>query len=182
MSEQAEQAETGGDSVLKMLLPYLLGTALLSAMLVLGVLKFSGGGRAAAVSQSSAVVFDVVKLANAQRAVASAFLSKDSAQSADTASLLMDVSKRTRDAIRKVAGENTLVLVKQGVVSPELPDITDDVLKDLGLPTEVPTMDTMGYLTDVAPSYLTMLQKGKGDQVGKPAPVKSAPTSGSILP
>lgn len=172
---QENQAQSG-DGVFKLLLPYLVGTAFVAAALVLAVLKFSGG-MGGPRGPVNAVVFDVVKLANAQRAVASSFIKSDGEKSADSAALLMDVSKRTRESILKVAGASTLVLVKQGVVSPELPDITDDVLKDLGLPTQVPTQDTMGYLTEVAPTYLSMFKQPQA-RPSTPAPA----ASGSILP
>lgn len=175
---QETQTPDAGDSIFKLLLPYLVGTAFVAAALVLAVLKFAGGPSLGKGAQVNAVVFDVIKLANSQRAVASAFLKNGGDQSSDSAALLMDVSKRTRESIRKVAGENTLVLVKQGVVSPELPDITDDVLKDLGLPTQVPTQDTMTYLTDIAPTHLGLLKPGPA---ARPAPATSD-SNGSILP
>lgn len=162
---------SGDESILKVLLPYLVVTALLAATLVLAVIKFTGvgGGQSGPVN---AVVFDVIKLANAQRAIASALLKQDD-KAADNAQLLLDVSKRTRSAISKVAGPNTLVLVKQGVVSPEMRDITDEVLTELGLPLQVPTQDTMTYLTDFAPTYLSMMnQPVRGTRL-TPAPGES---------
>lgn len=168
-------AEEGNESILKVLLPYLVVTALVAATLVLAILKFTGQGVGSA-PKINAVVFDVIKLANAQRAIASAMLKQDEA-GAESAQILLDVSKRTRQAIVKVAGPNTLVLVKQGVVSPEMKDITDDVLKELGLPTKVPTQDTMGYLTDFAPTYLSMFQ-----QPGTKEKPRSDSNGGSILP
>lgn len=168
-------AEENSESILKVLLPYLVVTALVAATLVLAVLKFTGQG-AGSGAKLNAVVFDVVKLANAQRAIASAMIKQDEA-GAESAQLLLDVSKRTRQAILKVAGPNTLVLVKQAVVSPEMRDITDDVLKELGLPTKVPTQDTMTYLTEFAPTYLSMVrQPGVKDR----APAGN--DGGSILP
>lgn len=157
MSEKTTSTDAGEDSVLKVLLPYLVITALAAATLVLAVIKFTGVGGASG-GPLNAAVFDVVKLANAQRAIASALIKQDNS-TVDNAQLLLDVSKRTRSAIVKVAGPNTLVLVKQGVVSPEMRDITDDVLKELGLPLNVPTQDTMTYLTDVAPTYLSMFNQ-----------------------
>jgi hypothetical protein len=171
MNETTSSTNDGEDSVLKVLLPYLVITALVAATLVLAVVKFTGigGGHGGPVN---AVVFDVIKLANAQRAIASALLKQDD-KAADNAQLLLDVSKRTRAAIVKVAGANTLVLVKQGVVSPEMRDITDEVLTELGLPLKVPTQDTMTYLTDIAPTYLSMTNQPS--KLGKmtPAPGES---------
>lgn len=170
---RAEPAEGSSDSVLKVLLPYLAVTALVAASLVLGVLKLTGSAGSGG-GELNAVVFDVIKLANAQRAIASAMIAPGEA-STESAQLLLDVSKRTRESIVKVAGRNTLVLVKQGVVSPEMKDITDEVLADLGLPTKVPTQDTMGYLTDIAPTYLSMLNQPRN-------PDTAPAVSGSILP
>lgn len=176
MSEKSTAtAEESGESILKVLLPYLVVTALVAATLVLAVLKFTGQGPGSA-PKINAVVFDIVKLANAQRAIASAMVKSDEA-SAESAQLLLDVSKRTRQAIVKVAGPATLVLIKQGVVSPEMRDITDDVLKELGLPTKVPTQDTMGYLTDIAPTYLSMMNL-QGRKVNSGA----SSDGGTILP
>ncbi len=128
----------------------LLASTFMAALLVLGVLKFSSGTHSGNISVA---VFDVVKFANAQRAVASQFIGKrDEADEAGT--LLLTLSKRTDAAIAKVAGAGTLVLVKQGVVAGGVVDITDDVLKELGLPTNVPTQDAMGYLKEVAPTML----------------------------
>jgi hypothetical protein len=173
--QTAAPSEEGGESILKVLLPYLAVTALVAATLVLGVLKVTGFG-ASMGGRPRAVVFDVVKLANSQRAIASAMI-KPGEAAAENAQLLLDVSKRTHGAIVKVAGENTLVLVKQGVVSPELPDITDDVLKELGLPTSVPTQDTMTYLTEIAPTYLSMVNQPKKESAAMPPQ-----STGSILP
>jgi len=175
MSEQnTTTSDESGESILRVLLPYLVVTALVAATLVLTVLKFTGsamGGGGAV----NAVVFDVIKLSNAQRAVASAMLKREDA-AAESAQLLLDVSKRTREAIVKVAGPNTLVLVKQGVISPEMKDITDDVLKELGLPNKVPTADTMSYLTEFAPTYLSLV-----NQTQKQQPAAGPSVSGSSI-
>jgi len=102
------------------------------------------------------VSFDVIKYTNAQRAVASAFLSKN-ADVSGTNELLLNVPERTRDAIREVAGDGTLVMLKQAVVQGQTRDITDDVLKKLGLPVNVPTSDAAAYTLDMAPTLLQNL-------------------------
>lgn len=159
MNEKTAGTDDAEESILKVLLPYLVITALVAATLVLAVLKFTGVGGGQS-GPANTVVFDVIKLANAQRAIASALIKQDE-KSTENAQLLLDVSKRTREVIAKVAGPNTLVLVKQGVVSPEMRDITDEVLTELGLPLKVPTQDTMTYLTDIAPTYLSMMGESK---------------------
>jgi hypothetical protein len=141
-------------SSLKEAAPMLLLSAFLSALLVLGVLKLSGTVGRVGGGSVTVAVFDVVKFANAQRAVASQFIGKREEASGEAGTLLLALSKKTNAAIEKVAGPGTLVLVKQGVVSGSQVDITDDVLKELGLPTEVPTQEPMRYLTDVAPTML----------------------------
>jgi hypothetical protein len=175
MSEPSKAtAEENGESVLRVLLPYLAVTALVAATLVLGVLKVTGMTDASR-PRVNAVVFDIIRLSNAQRAVASSMIKQDEA-SVESAQLLLDVSKRTRDAIAKAAGPGTLVLVKQAVVSQGLPDITEEVLKELGLPYKVPTQDPMGYLTEVAPTYLSMMRQQEQK------PTSAAVPSGSVLP
>lgn len=119
---------------------------------------------------ASVVVFDVVKLANAQRAVASSFINPSTA-APDAATALMNMQKSTRATIERVAGKGTVVLVKQAVVSSDLPDITDAVLRELGLPTDVPTQNPTAYTLDEAPTNLNLYP-------AKPAP-KSEPVAGS---
>ena len=88
------------------------------------------------------VTFDPVKLMNAQRAVAAKFMGQ---QDAGQAVELVRTGARTEAAIRKVAGPATLILVKQAVLVSTYPDITDQVLTELGLPTNVPTTDGIPY-------------------------------------
>lgn len=154
---------------LKGMLPFMVVTALISALLVLGVLKASGSMRAGGNGTLSVAVFDVVKFANAQRALASRFIGKrDDANEGGV--LLMALSKKTTAAIEKIAGPGTLVLVKQGVVNGQQVDITDAVLTELGLPTDVPTVDPIKYIEEVAP---TMLMLPKRDSSAAPTSSKS---------
>ena len=133
--------------ILKTLLPYLLCTAALTAAFVLGVVRLSHISRGAS-GPANIVTFDIIRYGNAQRAFASKFLTN---KNIDDASVLMNLSKKTRDAIAKYAGPNTVV-IKQAVVQGDLPDITDDVLKDLSLPANVPTQDPSAYTIDSAPT------------------------------
>lgn len=140
-------SEPSGGTDWAALVPQLLGAALLAATLVLVVLRYS------ALGAPSVVVFDVIKYANSQRAVASKFvIGKDAVDEA--APLLLDVSQRTRDVIREVAGANTLVVIRQAVVQGEMRDITDEVLERLGMPVDVPTTDPTKYVLDIAPTML----------------------------
>lgn len=162
---------------LKSMVPVIVASALLAALLVLGVLKASGsmqrGNGAITVA-----VFDVVKFANAQRALASQFIGKrEDANEAGT--LLLTLSKKTTAAIDKVAGPGVLVLVKQGVVSGDQVDITDAVLKELGLPTDVPTVDPIRYIEEVAP---TMLMLPRREPTPTPAAAEKTDTNAKVLP
>lgn len=154
---------------------YGLLIALVAALLVLGVLKLSDVSRGG--SSVTVAVFDVVKFANAQRALASTFVGK-SENSTEAGTLLLTLSKKTKATIEKVAGAGTLVLVKQGVVTGSQIDITDAVLKELGLPTDVPTVDPVTYLSDVAPTML-MLPKREAAPAKTPS---TADSSDKILP
>lgn len=134
----------------KLLAPYLAGTALVAAVLGLGLQHLipSSIGRAPSVAS-----FDVIKYTNAQRAVASAFL-KPSGDISRASEVLLKLPDRTRKAIADAAGPGTLVLLKQAVVQGQTRDITDEVLTKLGLPTNVPTADATAYTLDVAPTML----------------------------
>ena len=133
----------------KLLAPFLTGTVLVTLLCVILLLRF---GHFLPTTNVNAVTFDIVKFSNAQRAVASAFLKKsDVAQAND---LLLGLSDRTRKAITDIAGPNTIVLVKESVAQGVSRDITDDVLKKLGLPVNVPTSDAAAYTLDVAPTML----------------------------
>lgn len=153
------------ESGLKNAAPMLLLSAFISAALVLGVLKLSGnmGSR----GNVSVVVFDVVKLANAQRALASRFIGRTD-NAAEGGALLLQLGAKTNAAIEKVAGAGTLVLVKQGVVSTGQVDITDAVLTELGLPSNVPTAEPMRYLNEIAPTMLMLPNRDV------PAPAQAA--------
>jgi hypothetical protein len=133
----------------KLLAPFLAGTVMVTLLCVVLLLRF---GHFLPTSNVNAVTFDIVKFSNAQRAVASAFLKKtDVAQAND---LLLGLSERTRKAITEIAGPNTVVLVKESVAQGVDRDITDAVLKKLGLPVNVPTSDAAAYTLDVAPTML----------------------------
>jgi len=133
----------------KLLAPFLAGTVMVTLLCVILLLRF---GHFLPTTNVNAVTFDIVKFSNAQRAVASAFLKKsDVAQAND---LLLGLSDRTRKAITDIAGPNTIVLVKESVAQGVSRDITDDVLKKLGLPVNVPTSDAAAYTLDVAPTML----------------------------
>jgi hypothetical protein len=145
--------------VLKTLLPYLLCTAALTIAFVLCVVRFGHVARTSS-APANIVTFDIIRYGNAQRAFASKFLTK---QGDDDSTVLMNLSKKTHDSITKFAGGNTVIL-KQSVVQGDIPDITDDVLKDLGLPTNVPTQDPSTYTIDSAPTNFIIPQEVRSRQ------------------
>lgn len=84
------------------------------------------------------VMIDPVRIVNAQRAVASLALAGDSDILADTSV----IGRQLERTIQTIA-EGRLVIVRQAIVTNHelVPDITDQVLAFLELPTEVPTVD-----------------------------------------
>lgn len=87
------------------------------------------------------VTFDTAKYVNARRAAASELLGT-SPESDAAVSTLARVDRGVRPAIEEAAG-GAVVIVRQAVVlEGNLPDITDTVLSELGLPTDAPTIDT----------------------------------------
>lgn len=93
---------------------------------------------------ASIVTIDVARILNAQRR----FVGADLEKSLDRISYLRRPGKTTWDVIKKVAGPDTIVLVKQSVVVAPgfVPDITDKVLDEMGLDKKVPTIDPIGQL------------------------------------
>ncbi len=143
-----------------------LWTKLIGVALLCGMLGGTGGVWLAShfgllqMGKPRIVTFDVTKLVNSERAVASGLLGTH--KNGNALIVLSKVSGLVRNAIRTEAGPGTIVLVKQGVVSRNVPDITTKVLKKLGLPiTKVPTATPMGYATQVAP---TEFSQGAGPQ------------------
>lgn len=98
------------------------------------------------------VTFDVTKFINAERAIASDLLSKNRSTSENATVVLAHVSKMVQGVIREEAGPGTLILVRQGVIASTVPNITDKVLRKLGLPTKVPTQNPEQYAADIAPT------------------------------
>jgi len=129
-------------------LPSLLGTSLLAASIVLLFVHYT------AFATPKIVTFDIIKYANANRAVASKFVGRDSNDDEDATAMLIDVSKHTREAIREAAGPGTLVVISQSVIAGNTRDITDQVLTTLGLPTNVPTQDLTRRVIDIAPTMI----------------------------
>jgi hypothetical protein len=98
------------------------------------------------------VTFDITKFINAERAIASNLLSKNRSAAENATVVLARVSKMVQGVIREEAGPGTLILVRQGVVASNVPDITNKVLRKLGLPTHVPTQSPEKYAVEIAPT------------------------------
>ena len=124
----------GGASGWAALVAQVLAIALVASCITLLALKFSGLLRP---PQVRVVTFDVLKYENAERDAAMKLMGQGG--SGSVAPMLSYVSKRLRSAIRQAAGPDTLVVLSQAVVQGQTRDITDQVLKNLGLPTNVPT-------------------------------------------
>lgn len=112
-----------------------LMTVVLSTLLLISVFKFVPGF--APTAQTPMVTIDVIKVMNAQRRIAEGIAQNN----LDNTVLIANLGKYTQRAIREVAGDGTIVLVKQAVVDSNIPDITDDVLQMLDLETDVPGLD-----------------------------------------
>lgn len=164
--------------IFKTLLPYLLCTAALTAAFVLGIVRLGHVGIHQGGGVGNVVTFDIIRYGNAQRAFAAKlkFLSNTDGQDAAT---LMDLSKKTRASIAKIAGNSTVIL-KQAVVQGDVPDITEDVLKDLGLPTNAPTQDPAAIAIDEAPTNFILPQMIKQRQESKYTP--QASSGNGVLP
>lgn len=130
-----EWLETG-----RLIWPHLILTLVLSCLCVFGLGRFFG---ASALGKPNMVVFDIIKYTNAQRMLASKLVSQ-AGGGGDAAMLLRDVNQRTLSELQRVAksvgGTGVVIMVKQSVLSaPGAFDITDQVLSELGLPTNAPS-------------------------------------------
>lgn len=131
------------ESVFWTLFPYLVATVFITLGIVVAILKFSP---LAPTGQVNIVTFDSVKYVNAQRSVLSSYIKAGPNAGPE---VLNNLSARAKASIAKIAGPNTLVVLKQAVVSGEGYDITDAVLTDLGLPTKgIPTNVTVQSIMD----------------------------------
>lgn len=154
------------------LAPFLAATVLVAVVVTSAVQRYVP--QLAPRVSVAVVSFDVIKYTNAQRAVASSFLRPGADVSAPN-ELLLNLPERTREAIRAVAGPGALVVVKQAVVQGQTVDVTDEVLKRLGLPVNVPTADGTAYSLDVAPTLLFNLPRAETSRTPEPAQQPSGP-------
>ena len=124
------------------LIAQMLAIAVAAAAIALIALKVSG---LLTPTPPRIVTFDVLKYENAERAAAMKLMGRGGTGA--VAPMLSYMSGRLRTAIRKAAGPGTLVVVSEAVVQGQTRDITDRVLKSLGLPTQVPTAKVLKPLT-----------------------------------
>jgi hypothetical protein len=139
-NEEAFEEASSFWPTLKALSPYLLLCALCTVVVTFGASwAMSRWGTSFVGAPAQVVTFDVFKYVNAQRAVAEEFIKPTSSSSLTASQILSDMPAKTRVAIAKVAGPNTLVVIKQAVVQGQARDITNQVLRLLSLPTNVPS-------------------------------------------
>lgn len=133
--------DTDKKILLNYLAPFFVGTVIVSVFLTLLTFKYIPTFKN--LSAPKVVVFDITKYVNAQRSIASNYLTNDPSKMAQTNELLVGISDRTKAAIEKYAGPGNLVMVKQGIIMGEMEDITDKVLNEVGLSSKVPTEDAV---------------------------------------
>lgn len=125
-------------------LPNYLIIAAICSGTTFAALKYSDQVRSY-LSVPKIVTFDVIKFNSAQKRV-TGFLTKN--QDSDMIVTIQNLGKNTQKSIRKFAGDNAIIVVKQAVISTaKVEDITDLVLVDLGLPTDVPTRSLPSAVT-----------------------------------
>ena len=105
------------------------------------------------------VTIDVIKVNNAQRKV----LGDARAKGQRGRQLeLLSVSRTLDKAVREIAGGKT-VLVRQAIVGGVYPDITDEVLRRIGLPTDVSSdAPDAGPMMEMLLSVPDVQDAGKG--------------------
>lgn len=130
-----------------------LAIALISSGITLAALKLTG---ALAPAPLRVVTFDVLKYQNAERAAAMQLMGENGAGA--VAPMLSYTSKRLRAAVQAAAGPSTLVVLSQAIVQGATRDVTDQVLKELGLPTKVPTADPVKTADAVAGTVLPPIE------------------------
>lgn len=90
---------------------------------------------------SDYVTFDTVKYVNSRREMTARLIGENETKKQEAISVLTSVEKSTRPTIEKHA-KGKIVIVKQALVlDSQLPDITDAVLADLGLPLNTQTIN-----------------------------------------
>ncbi len=139
--------------------PNVLMGILAIALVVMGAHRMGWLGTQGSVGGNRIVVFDPVKYGNAQRAVAASLIGNSGPDADDQAMLFKQASTRLRGTIQAIAG-NAVVVVKQSIISGDVVDITDAVLVELGLPTNVPSVDLARVLSDIAPTDYTFSLQG----------------------
>ncbi len=122
------------------------------AALGVGFLPRAGKGGA------KIATLDAVRLVNAERAALSGMLGAHVSHD-DIALRMLRIGRSVKATVRKVAGPGVIVLVKQAVVAGSVPDITPQVLKDLGLPLHAPTINLAKYINQ-APTMADLAQYG----------------------
>lgn len=173
MTQQTNPPQTPeprAETPLASLLPWLVITAVVSVVLSLAAYKYMGPRFLA----PRTVVFDIVKYNNAQQRLVGQLLQQKGPEVSEAAVLIKGLSGKARQALEEVAGPSTVVMVRQGVVSSNVTDITDEVLKKLGLPTDVPTLSAADPGDDLSFFLRGMARKPQASPAEAPAPGQNA--------
>lgn len=113
---------------------FAMGSIVILALLAMVTPPNKNGVGGPHLKNSDYVTFDTVKYVNSRREMTARLLGENEAQKQEAISVLATVEKSTRPAIEKHA-RGKIVIVKQALVlNEQIPDITDDVLLELGLP------------------------------------------------
>jgi len=167
MTQSASTTPPTAEISVVTLLPWLVITAVVSVVVSLLAYKYMGPRYLA----PSTVVFDIVKYNNAQQRLVGQLLQQQKGPEVSEAALLIKgLSGRAKQAIEEVAGPSTVVLIRQGVVSSNVVDITDAVLNKLGLPTDVPSLSAADPQDDLS----FFLRRLKGQVPAATEPVEPA--------
>lgn len=114
---------------------YLLGTAWLAIGMIGSYLVIDKVS--ARSSSNEYVTFDTVKFVSSRREMTTRLLGDSEQQKQEAISVLARVDKNTQVVLDKYA-KGKIVIVKQALVlDNQVPDITDAVLEELGLPTNI---------------------------------------------
>jgi|SRR5690554_318667 len=114
---------------------FVVGSVAILTLLAMVAPPSKNGKGGQHLKNSDYVTFDTVKYVNSRREMTARLLGENEAQKQEAISVLTSVEKSTRPAIEKHA-KGKIVIVKQALVlNEQVPDITDAVLLELGLPT-----------------------------------------------
>jgi len=120
---------------------YLLVALIVLVIANIGATAFFKIGESANIAAEKIVTFDTSRYLNARKHVASkvAFSSSEDVKS-EAISIIARVDKHARKVIEQKAAGRLVILTQAMALTDQVEDITNDVLLELGLPTDVPTI------------------------------------------